>query len=91
MKTKLKLPVPCIHSNGSGERTLREQSKEAYRALQNALDAMRKCRPHGRDYYPLGDNALNEAQEAHRTLYAQVSEVSDAYFALGMDIMKAGK
>lgn len=82
------LPIPAIHSNGSGDRALKMQAKEVYRALQKTLDAMRQCRPHGRDYYTLGDTALKEAQDAHATLEAQIQAISSVYSDFAMNISK---
>ena len=88
MKT---LPVPCVHTNGSGATALRDQAKDVYRAAHQLLDAMRQARPHGRDYYPLGANALKDAQDAHAAYEAMVYAVETAYAMLGVNIQRAAK
>ena len=69
------------------------QAKEVYSALQSSLDAMRNARPHGRDYYTLGESALKEAQEAHRALETQIQAIADVYrdFALNIAKVASGK
>lgn len=94
MTTKNKsLPIPAIHSNGSGDRALRLQAKEVYRALQTTLEAMRRSRPHGRDYYTLGESALKEAQDAHGALEAQIQDIANVYrdFAVNIAKVASGK
>lgn len=61
------LAVPTIHLNGSGKKNLTEQLENAVIALNNALDALQQAAPHGRDYYPQGDDAYNLAARQHRS------------------------
>ncbi len=81
-----KLPTPCVHSNGTGERGLIEQSRNVYNNLRQALSSMREARPNGRDYYPLGDWAYPKARDAHDTLYKQISDIANAYARLANNI-----
>lgn len=86
-----KLPVPCVHLNGTGGRGLREQAKEAYSALGDATKAMQQALPHGRDYYPLDKGTPNgpsfkAAREAHLALIGQVKAAQDAYLELAVAI-----
>lgn len=54
--------IPTVHMNGTGAETLLEQTTEAARAVDEAIDKIRAAWPNGRDYYVQGDNALREAQ-----------------------------
>jgi len=73
------LPIPALHSNGSGIENLTNNAMAVYKGLKTTLDAMRQNRPHGRDYYPLGETALKEAQDANRALESQIQAIADAY------------
>lgn len=75
------LPIPALHSNGSGTENLTNNAMAVYEGLQTTLDAMRLNRPHGRDYYTMGDSALKEAQTAHNALEAQIQAIADTYKA----------
>lgn len=87
-----KLPTPCVHTNGSGEKALTEQSRDVYRAIGLTMDAMRAARPHGRDYYPLEDrDALTKAQAAHAKLYKMIHDISDEYIRLADNIRRVAK
>ena len=57
---------PTVHMNGSGERNLRDQWAEAYGALGDAVKALARATPHGRDYYVQDGDALKQAQAEHR-------------------------
>lgn len=47
----MSLEYPTIHLNGSCADTLYNDLKEAYQALETAIDKVRQTAPHGRDYY----------------------------------------
>jgi len=91
MSNAITLPVPTVHSNGTGQAGLVSQLKEARQALRVAVDAMRQAMPHGRDYYPQGDAALGPARDAHLAMIGQVKAIEDAYLELAVAIMDAGK
>ena len=79
MSESTKLPVPCVHLNGTGGRGLREQAKEAYSALGDATKAMQQALPHGRDYYPFDKGTPNgpsykAARDAHLALRIGLGE-----------------
>lgn len=57
---------PLVHKNGTSRDVLLEQLTDLMRALRDAEDVLGKASPNGRDYYPLGPNALREAQSKHR-------------------------
>jgi hypothetical protein len=61
----IKLAVPTIHLNGTAKSDLLEAYCEAIHALHQAGTAMAKTYPNGRDYYPQGATALNQAMDQH--------------------------
>lgn len=89
--TDNQLPCPSVHNNGTGERGLRMQAKEAYRALGAAVDVMRQAMPHGRDYYTQESGALEAARAAHYKLIGDVKKVQDAYLELSCAIADAAE
>ena len=57
-----KYTMPCIHSNGSGEDSLRRQYHELFEAVSEAqIKLLYDTDFHQRDYYPLGDEAWDKA------------------------------
>ena len=66
---------PLVHLNGTGRNGLMEQLHKAHdagRAFQHALAEMR---PHGRDYYPIGQDAYSKARADHDEREAAVERV----------------
>lgn len=75
---------PTIHNNGTPAQTLLEQVEKAGGSLRLTINALHEMRPHGRDYYTQGDNALTEAQNEHRDrinalerVYAKLGEIHE--------------
>ena len=72
--------LPTIHRNGSSKDDLFDGYMAALAAMQTAIDAAAQTAPHGRDYYPQGDDALRQAQAAHqdrmRRLHAIAAELT---------------
>lgn len=60
-----KIQAPIVHLNGTSKQYLQEQIETAYSALNAAYDALKKTAPNGRDYYPLGPDAMKRAQDQH--------------------------
>lgn len=76
MKTLL---APLVHLNGTGKKDLVDALDNAYGALDEAYAALKRTAPNGRDYYPLGPNAIDTAMQEHqdrlRRLDALMKEV----------------
>jgi len=77
MPSEDELVVPLVHLNGTGKDELVEQITHAVHGAQAFLDALAKMSPHGRDYYPLGDDALPKAVDQHRSRMARVESIVD--------------
>lgn len=60
------MKTPTIHLNGTSADALLSQYAAAYKAVDDALNALAQSAPHGRDYYVQEQNAYEEAREEHR-------------------------
>jgi hypothetical protein len=67
--------VPMVHSNGTSKEELMQQLLDAHHALTEALGAMGRASPHGRDYYVMGNETLTKAGDDHRARIAKLVEV----------------
>jgi len=59
------LSVPTVHLNGTSREELVTQLTEASNAVRDAITAVQKASPNGRDYYPQGSGATQEALRQH--------------------------
>lgn len=57
--------IPTIHLNGSDPHRLMKEIRDAYRAIDTAIDALTRASPNGRDYYPQGQEAIKTAIKEH--------------------------
>ena len=56
---------PAIHLNGTAKQDLLEQWSDASEALVNAIVKLNAAGPNGRDYYPQGSDAFEQALNEH--------------------------
>ena len=59
------LSVPTVHLNGTSREELLTQLTTAADAVRDAISAVQKACPNGRDYYPQGKDAVREALRQH--------------------------
>ncbi len=59
------MTLPTVHTNGDKAEVLREQYLNAYNALNEALTALRAVETHGRNFYPQGPEAMQDARNEH--------------------------
>lgn len=83
--------TPTIHLNGTSREALLEAVCTAGQAVDEAMTALCKAAPHGRDYYPQGAGALAEAEATHREWLAKLREVYDELMALALRINEVGR
>jgi hypothetical protein len=57
--------LPTIHMNGTSARALLEGYCDAISAIHDALDALARAAPNGRDYYPQGPDTCALADAEH--------------------------
>lgn len=72
--------LPIIHMNGTSKQELIEQRKTALHAISEALAALRKMSPNGRDYYPV-PGLLDLAEQVHSTRMYRIKEIHDEILA----------
>ncbi len=68
---------PTIHMNGTSRMSLLEGYMDVLVALQEAMDALAKATPNGRDYYPQGPEAILVAQTQHREQMVRLESVAE--------------
>lgn len=66
---------PTLHLNGTSRAELIRLNNEAFQALDEAIRAMTKACPNGRDFYVQGPDAIGEAMDEH---YARLAKVTAA-------------
>lgn len=73
--------IPTIHMNGTSRKELLDQMVNAINAIETAMEALQKACPNGRDYYPQGPEAIQEALRQHanrqHNLHATMTEVRE--------------
>ncbi len=74
--------APMVHLNGTSQQSLLDAYEDAATAVSRAIDALAATAPNGRDYYPLGDNALREALAEHRARQLKLAGVKDELAAI---------
>lgn len=56
---------PSIHLNGTSAGALFDGYVKAMLAVDAAIEKLAQASPHGRDYYPQGDDAFDKARAEH--------------------------
>ena len=84
-----KLITPTISLHGSSKETLVEDHLRVVRALDEALQRMAFCVPHGRDYP--SNERLYEAQDAWKARRVQLKQLRDEIELLTFNIDQQGR
>jgi hypothetical protein len=79
---------PTLHLNGTSRARLSETFLAAYHATKRAIDAVGEAAPNGRDYYPQGPDALNEAVREHRERMHALMSVQQDMMELAEHVME---
>lgn len=82
---------PMIHMNGTGRDDLTKQAWEAWRAVRDAQEALQGMAPNGRDYYPIGPDAFEEARREYEAMQDALRGVLEKIEALRDHIYQAGR
>jgi hypothetical protein len=69
--------APTIHLNGTGAKSLYKEYHAAYKAAKAAHDALVATTCNGRDFYPQGDNAYNQARFERSQHLANLGDLID--------------
>jgi hypothetical protein len=71
------LAIPTVHLNGTSKSALVEQLCDAIDAIHAAGTKLAQACPNGRDYYPQGANAIQEALRQHEGRMKKLKEIAD--------------
>lgn len=77
MLTENNLQAPLCHLNGTSKKELLEQLENAYTAIGDAYDVLKRAAPNARDYYPLGAEAMARATDQHYDRLKRLDSVRD--------------
>lgn len=80
--------APTIHLNGTSAASLVDALWGAYCAAVNLEGALIACHPHGRDYYPQGDDAIGQAIDESRARQYEAYRIRQAIDAILEGIRK---
>ena len=69
--------VPRIHLNGNSKESLLEELREAHHAINAAIVALKNVTIHGRNYYPISDNAYSQARAEHDVRLQRLQDIID--------------
>ena len=72
---------PVIHRNGTSREALMEQYLDARNAVEDAIVALGKAAPNGRDYYPV-EGAFSEAVTEHAARVNALCAVSKELYEI---------
>lgn len=74
--------LPTIHLNGTSRSELFDTHVAAIVALDQAMAALRRAAPNGRDYYPQSPHAYAQARDEHLARLAAMDAISRDLHAL---------
>lgn len=69
--------LPVIHSNGNSAESLQTEYLEAHRMCLKFKESFYKIDFHMRNYYPLGEELMNDAAESRQEVIKQINSVQD--------------
>lgn len=85
------MKTPTVHMNGTAKSDLLRQNIEAANAVDTAIDQLCRAIPNGRDYYPQGPEALEQAMTEHRARRARLDAVRNELMDIAEAIANQGK
>ena len=71
------LAIPTVHLNGTSKQALCDQLGNTIDAIHVAGNMLAAAYPNGRDYYPQGSNAINEAMTQHDARMNKLRDVAN--------------
>ena len=69
------MTFPTVHLNGTSKQDLLDGYMNAASALRNAIEALAKAGPNGRDYYVVNSREFDTARIEHAARLKKVNEV----------------
>lgn len=84
---------PTVNLNGSSKKDLNEDLAATISSIHQAQVDLRRCKPHGRDYYVQEDptNAIHRATIEWERRMTALERVKDELFAIYEDVANQGK
>jgi hypothetical protein len=82
---------PTIHLNGTSRESLLEAIEEAHAAIREAQVKLAETAPNGRDYYPQGPAAHDEAVKEHNARMTKLVDVQHELEELAEEIVSRGR
>lgn len=76
------LILPTVHLNGTSKQELFDTYFEALDAIATARVALTKAYPNGRDYYPQGNTAIQQAMSQHADRLQRLETIYDELHAI---------
>ena len=73
---------PLVHLNGTSRDELYRQYSESRAAVMAAIRTLEQNEPNGRDYYPLGPEAIRTAETEHCDRVKRLAEIRDELLIL---------
>ena len=70
------MTFPLIHLNGTGRDALITEYNAAHDALEAFKDAFCATTHHGRDFYPLGEEAFTKATKERMEIFRHMEAIS---------------
>jgi hypothetical protein len=85
------LTYPLVHMNGTSKDELLRGYLLALHHIDEAIQTLGATCPHGRDYYPRGYSALDEAMAQHRARLQKLHDAKTELEALAYEVSKQGR
>lgn len=79
--------IPTIHMNGTGGKTLLAEYSAAAKAVQDAIKILGQATLNGRDFYPQGPHAFEDARDQRIEMDKSLESVLEALQAIRIGIM----
>lgn len=80
------MKIPTIHMNGTGGKTLMAEYTAAMDAVKDAGEKLYAATLNGRDYYPQGPGAFDEAREERMKMQDKLLSVYNGLQAICIGI-----
>lgn len=80
------MALPTVHLNGTSREELVSLRLDVVEAIREAVVALRKAAPHGRDYYVQGPDAYKTARYIWESRIEQLEGVAELLRAEALDI-----
>lgn len=87
--TKNGLQLPLVHLNGDSRQNLEGNFANPIHAINDAIRSLEEHSPHGRNYYPFGDNAYAKAAAEHAARIVKLESVRNELLEILEEIVNS--